>query len=104
VACPQCEAQVQGDAEFCPKCGQRLIPQKGDEAEATAATTPRRVVRERCPKCRTILQPQAEFCPTCGVKLRRPQSQASAQRFCSACGAEMKGTARFCPICGQAAQ
>ena len=99
VACPQCQTQVQSDAEFCPKCGGKIEPPA--RPEAPAVPPQRKVVRERCPKCKTILPPQSGFCPSCGVKLKRPQD--SVKHFCPSCGAEMSAQAKFCPICGQTA-
>jgi rRNA maturation endonuclease Nob1 len=98
--CPQCQAQVETDAEFCPKCGTRVRMLKTEAAAETAPPSQPKV-RLRCPKCKTILPAEAGFCPTCGVKLKMPGTAAPAKRFCAACGAEMSAAARFCPVCGQ---
>jgi rRNA maturation endonuclease Nob1 len=100
--CPQCQTEVPGSAEFCPKCGQRLQPVPAAEPAAASAAQRRVVVRFRCPRCKTILPSEAGFCPTCGVKIRRPQASAP-ERFCASCGAAMDVKAHFCPICGHAA-
>jgi RNA polymerase subunit RPABC4/transcription elongation factor Spt4 len=106
--CPQCQAALPGDAEFCQKCGARVrAAQPSQPASASpapaAASSAQPVVRLRCPKCKTIVAPGTGFCPTCGVKLKMPQSTTSAKPFCAACGAQMEVGARFCPACGRAA-
>lgn len=101
--CPQCQAPLSTDAEFCLKCGARV--RAGDRQQAAQATAGHHtVVRLRCPKCKTIVPAGSGFCPTCGVKLKMPQSSASVKRFCAACGAQMGADARFCPVCGRAAR
>jgi RNA polymerase subunit RPABC4/transcription elongation factor Spt4 len=99
VKCPNCQTNVAGGAEFCPKCG---TPLRQKAAEPVAATPPqtRTVVRMRCPRCKTILPSDAGFCPTCGVKIKQPQAAVSEKSFCPSCGAETSAGARFCPICG----
>jgi RNA polymerase subunit RPABC4/transcription elongation factor Spt4 len=101
--CPQCQAQVTTDAEFCPKCGTRVRMLKTEPAVETAPATQTKV-RLRCPKCKTILPTEAGFCPTCGVKLKMPGTTPAAKHFCSACGAQMSAGARFCPVCGLPAE
>jgi RNA polymerase subunit RPABC4/transcription elongation factor Spt4 len=100
--CPRCQAQVTPGADFCPKCGTKI--REKSQTSASATPTTKAVVRLRCPKCKTILPDGAGFCPTCGVKLKMPQATSAPQRFCAACGAEIKATARFCPVCGLAAE
>ena len=101
--CPQCQAEVAADAEFCPKCGTRVRMATTEPAPAVSSAA-QTTVRLRCPKCKTILPPEAGFCPTCGVKLKMPASAPAAKQFCASCGAEMGASARFCPVCGQAAE
>jgi RNA polymerase subunit RPABC4/transcription elongation factor Spt4 len=100
--CPQCQAEVAADAEFCPKCGTRVRMVQTEPAPA-ASPAQQKTVRLRCPKCKTVLPADAGFCPTCGVKLKMPQSATAPKRFCASCGAEMGASARFCPVCGQSA-
>jgi RNA polymerase subunit RPABC4/transcription elongation factor Spt4 len=101
--CPQCQSLVPADAEFCPKCGSQMPGQTQVQVSAPAsASNVHTVVRMRCPRCKTVLSPEAGFCPTCGVKIKRPQAQPAATRYCSTCGAETAPDARFCPVCGQA--
>jgi RNA polymerase subunit RPABC4/transcription elongation factor Spt4 len=102
VKCPQCQASVAAEAEFCPKCGAQIKSEQSKAAPTTQGVT-QAAVRLRCPKCKTVLPQNAGFCPTCGVKLKMPPSLATTKRFCASCGAEMSSGARFCPVCGHAA-
>jgi len=99
VKCPRCQTRVPDNAEFCPKCGERL---QELESKKPAEAKPRVIVRMRCPKCKTILPQEGDFCPKCGVKIKRPQTQPStSKQFCASCGAELNAKARFCPVCGK---
>jgi RNA polymerase subunit RPABC4/transcription elongation factor Spt4 len=103
--CPQCQAPLAANAEFCSRCGARVA--SADQQPPTqAATGQRTVVRLRCPKCKAIVPEGSGFCPNCGVKLKMPQATSSgsapAARFCATCGAQMSVDARFCPVCGHA--
>lgn len=101
--CPNCQAPLAADAEFCPRCGTRVKP-AGQQPAAQAPAGQRTVVRLRCPKCKAIVPEGSAFCPSCGVKLRMPQASSTpAARFCATCGAQMSADARFCPVCGHAA-
>lgn len=101
VKCPNCQAQIAANAEFCPQCGTQLKaqPQPGSAPDPR----PQPQVRYRCPRCKTVLPANAGFCPSCGTKLRMPAAAAPvAKQFCPACGAEIGAGARFCPVCGHA--
>ena len=50
-ACPNCGAQVKGNAKFCPECGTKMP------------------VTKFCPNCGTKLSEGAKFCPECGQKV-----------------------------------
>jgi len=51
ATCPQCEAPLQENAKFCPKCGAAL---KADR---------------HCTQCGEKLPPDSLFCPGCGAKV-----------------------------------
>ena len=51
ASCPKCEAPLETNAKFCPKCGEKL---KG---------------AEHCTQCGAKLTPDAKFCPDCGEKV-----------------------------------
>lgn len=106
VKCPQCQAQVAANTEFCPQCGARLKTQMPPQPATTPASSTQQQVRFRCPKCKTVLPASAGFCPSCGTKLRVPAAAAPTanKHFCPACGAEIGAGARFCPACGHAAE
>lgn len=75
--CPQCRADLPGDARFCFRCG-----------------TP--VVRGQvCTSCSQDLPADARFCHRCGqeVKKKRP--------ICSDCGNKLPEGAHFCLHCGE---
>ena len=99
--CALCHAEIEANADFCPKCGARL---KAQPAQETSPKEPRKraTVRTRCPRCKTEVSPDAAFCPGCGAKFRRAQTTVpSSAQFCPSCGAEARPNAQFCPICGQ---
>jgi hypothetical protein len=57
-ACPRCNAAVQPDDRFCPRCGAPLLV--------------------RCPQCGTPAQAGDQFCAKCGTKLPDTPAEVSA--------------------------
>ena len=57
--CPNCNAQLEEDVVFCPKCGQHLNPPTEDMAEK----------ENKCPKCGVMLEKGAVFCANCGERI-----------------------------------
>jgi len=51
ASCPKCEAPLESNVKFCPKCGTPLK------------------VSTNCPKCQTKITPGQKFCPECGEKV-----------------------------------
>jgi membrane protease subunit (stomatin/prohibitin family) len=50
ASCPKCEAPLEGNVKFCPKCGAN-VKQKAF-----------------CTSCGKPMEPGTKFCPECGVK------------------------------------
>lgn len=50
MKCPQCEAAVKPDFNYCPKCKNNLRP--------------------TCPKCAHVVRPGDAFCPQCAYELK----------------------------------
>ncbi len=77
--CPECGADISGDARFCPNCGHQIL------------------VFRRCAKCGKNLTPKASFCPSCGT----PAGSEPLPQKCPHCGAENLPQASFCNQCGK---
>ena len=77
--CPECGADINGDARFCPNCGHQIL------------------VYRRCAKCGKNLTPKASFCPSCGT----PAGSEPMPQKCPHCGAENLPQASFCNQCGK---
>ncbi len=77
--CPECGADINGDARFCPNCGHQIL------------------VYRRCAKCGKNLTPKASFCPSCGT----PAGSEPLPQKCPHCGAENLPQASFCNQCGK---
>jgi len=76
-ACPQCQADLPGDARFCFRCG-----------------TP--VVRGQvCASCNQDLPADARFCHRCGQEVKKNR------QVCSHCGNKVPVGAHFCLHCGE---
>ena len=74
--CPQCQAQLPGDARFCFRCG-----------------TP--VVRGQvCGSCGKDLPSDARFCHHCGQEMKKNKP------ICGNCGQKVPEGAKFCLHCG----
>ncbi len=61
MRCPECDARVEPDDEFCPECGADLPRRRQRE-------TQRRQV-ERCSVCGEEWDTGEEYCPSCGVSI-----------------------------------
>ena len=48
---PECGAELDDNAKFCPECGTKQPTEK------------------KCPKCGTVVAEKAKFCPECGFKM-----------------------------------
>lgn len=59
--CPNCGAEVEAAAPFCPKCGA-----KQEEPEVTVAEEDD---RQKCPSCNAEYDEGTVFCSNCGNKL-----------------------------------
>ncbi|MDR1978053.1 MAG: SPFH domain-containing protein [Synergistaceae bacterium] len=82
--CPNCNAEMEASARFCPSCGhdtQKPIQEESKENDTTM-----------CSECGTVYSKQSKFCPECG----------DVYNPCSFCGADMKAGATVCPVCGKA--
>lgn len=76
VKCTNCGASVDGNARFCPSCGNSM------KVEKTA-----------CIECGAMIDEGTKFCPQCGA------NQLEKTR-CTNCGVELKPGTKFCPECG----
>lgn len=79
MKCKYCNADVKGDTNICPYCGNPIEVQK----------------ILRCPQCDTELAEGFEFCPSCGSPI-----VASQSKKCNQCGADLEEDGKFCPNCG----
>ena len=61
--CIKCNAEIEDDVKFCPKCGATQDPQK--ELQEKKEETP--AVR-RCKGCGEEISSDLIFCPKCGVR------------------------------------
>jgi predicted amidophosphoribosyltransferase len=101
IYCPKCHAPITEDAEFCNKCGTKLLT--------------------ICPSCQAKIKPESHFCVKCGASLLPkdtevlpsippPQTQpaspatqipkANPNEYCPACGTKIQPGAKFCAFCG----
>ncbi len=78
MKCKYCNADVTGDTNICPYCGNPIGVQK----------------ILRCPQCNTELAEGFEFCPNCGSSI------VASQYKCNQCGADLEEDGKFCPNCG----
>lgn len=63
--CPGCDAELEAEIAFCPKCGTKQeIPQ----AKAQSETQPK-PTGSVCSGCGTPYEPGTAFCQKCGAKL-----------------------------------
>ena len=74
IICPNCNAELPGEAFFCSECGFS-------------------VGQHHCPKCGAPASPTADICQDCGAWLLEGQ--------CKFCYAEIPDEALFCPECGK---
>ncbi len=87
MTCPRCQVQVPSDAEFCPKCGSKLVA--------------------LCAACRTVNVPDDRFCKKCGQPLvvpageRGPTLLGSDRRPAEAERRQL--TVMFCDLVGSTA-
>lgn len=76
IRCPNCNADLPGNAKFCLECGTKIEQQTDNEMI--------------CPVCGNKT-PKGKFCMECGSPL---------VKRCSKCGAELASGAKFCLECG----
>ena len=77
--CQKCGAELEWNAAFCPKCGEKYV-----------APEPK-----RCQQCGSIIGEEDIFCPKCGAKYEKP-----VVIICPKCGAKNEKDAMFCEKCG----
>lgn len=80
--CQDCGAEIDGNAEFCTKCGSRYIPPKP----------------KACGSCGAILGEEDMFCPKCGTKYAE---QIDTSIVCPHCQGKNEENAVFCEHCGK---
>jgi len=125
-ACPFCGSEVSGDAEYCEKCGNRLItptpveavsptvqesalisetdiPAEPPQLEEPQETKPETKI---CRFCGAEMRASAHFCRNCGKSETEQDNSAEEQtpastKFCGFCGAEIPADNRFCGMCGK---
>jgi len=76
-SCPQCHAQLPGNARFCFQCGTHLV--KG----------------QVCASCNEDLPADARFCHRCGQEVKKNKP------ICASCGKKLPERAQFCLHCGE---
>jgi membrane protease subunit (stomatin/prohibitin family) len=75
--CPQCKADLPGDARFCFRCGTPVV------------------LGQICGGCSQDLPSDARFCHRCGQEVKKNKP------VCSHCGNKVPEGARFCLHCGE---
>lgn len=70
MRCPQCQAEVLENDQFCYSCGASLFRPPVKRPEARPATP--------CPQCGQPLQPADKFCGYCGAEASGPEKAAPA--------------------------
>lgn len=66
--CRQCGNPLKSGAQFCNKCGTKVVASQ--PAAAPAATIPSPAVQDSyCPRCASKVKPGATFCAACGTRL-----------------------------------
>lgn|GEM_PF-783031 len=83
--CPKCNAPVETDAKFCPKCGANL---ENSNVENLV-----------CPVCHKTYPVGSQFCEADGAKLVTPDKLVPR---CVICGQEYSADTKFCPKDGGA--
>ncbi len=124
--CEFCGSEVSGDAEYCEKCGNRLItptpvetvsptaqesaliretdtPAEPPQLEEPQETKPETKI---CRFCGAEMSASAHFCRNCGKSETEQDNSAEEQtpastKFCGFCGAEIPADNRFCGMCGK---
>lgn len=124
--CQFCGSEVSGDAEYCEKCGNRLItptpvetvsptvqesaliretdtPAEPPQLEEPQETKPETKI---CRFCGAEMSASAHFCRNCGKSETEQNNSAEEQtpastKFCGFCGAEIPADNRFCGMCGK---
>jgi len=67
-ACRQCGNPLKSGAQFCNKCGTKVVASQ--PSAASAAAIPSAAVQDSyCPRCANRVKPGATFCATCGTRL-----------------------------------
>ena len=120
------EYTLSGDAEYCEKCGNRLItptpvetvsptaqesalisetdtPAEPPQLEEPQETKPETKI---CRFCGAEMSASAHFCRNCGKSETEQDNSAEEQtpastKFCGFCGAEIPADNRFCGMCGK---
>lgn len=77
--CPQCQARVSAQFNFCPRCQLNLRPS--------------------CPRCRREIESGDRFCAYCGAGID-PAAAVRARPSCPQCHREIDSPGRYCPFCG----
>lgn len=77
VRCENCKEVYPAGTNFCPKCGNKTVPNVS-----------------RCKNCGAELMKDATFCHKCGSRV--------TPNVCTKCGNTLTGEEAFCPKCGTA--
>ena len=104
--CPECEAEYEADALFCPDDGARLLPSTADRRGSYFGAIPLVI----CPDCLSEYPTTETSCLLDGTTLLPligrttgaiPTSGIGAkERFCPDCGGQFSADAEFCSLDG----
>ena len=78
IICPGCGNEVNGEAAFCPQCGQQLFPQGVEPVQAAAEATE----------------------PVAAEPAGAEETSLASEMVCGGCGAPVLEGAEACSNCG----
>lgn len=128
--CPQCNAELTIDQQFCHKCGFDTLKKNKEEHNITCSNCGHKYNSNTkfcpncgdsykpCPSCGADLKPGQTACHVCGKNAPRtcvkcgflitnekinfcPECGESLVKKCPDCGLRLEGEPKFCPECGK---
>lgn len=101
--CTECGADVPGDADVCPSCGESFEEEeeKKEEPEKKEESPD----EFECTECGADVPGDADVCPSCGESFDDEEetepNEPAGTYMCTQCGADVPEGAHACPSCGE---
>ena len=92
LTCPDCAAEVTGEAQFCPECGADV----SSPPEAEEVTDDEQLA---CHDCGAEVAADDSFCASCGADLTDTDAERLTE--CPACDTPVDGDDDYCASCGE---